>query len=366
MGLQPSKKRPAAGRIPKASNFFKNVNAHTERVSMKISSNTTAGLLMGVCLLVVSALTAFSAETPGVAPEGSAAVVNGTAITWQEVEKELDSTRNRMAAQGRVLTDAQLPELRENILDGMITRELLFQESGKEGIRIAPETVKEQLGEIKTQFPDEATYQTRLTEMAVTEADISQQILRGLTIEELIDIKVGQKIVVSEAEGKRYYDENPNFFQQPEQVHARHILIKVAPDADDAAKAEARKSIEAVEKKVKAGEDFEALAMAHSQGPSGPKGGDLGFFGRGQMVPPFEEAAFALEPGKVSGIVETEFGYHLIQNVEKKPAETISFETAKDQITEFLKQEKLQSDVERYVEDLKKTAKIERFPPKSS
>jgi peptidyl-prolyl cis-trans isomerase C len=333
---------------------------------MKISSKTMAGLLMGACLLAVSAVPVFSAEAPGAAPEGSAAVVNGTTITWQEVDKELDSARNRMAAQGRMLTEAQLPELRENILDGMITRELLFQESGKEGIRIAPETVEAQLGQIKTQFPDEATYQARLKEMAVTEADISQQILRGLTIEELIDVKIGQKIVVSEAEGKRYYEENPNFFQQPEQVHARHILIKVAPDADDAAKAEARKNIEAVEKKVKAGEDFEALAKAHSQGPSGPKGGDLGFFGRGQMVAPFEEAAFALDPGKVSGVVETEFGYHLIQSVEKKPAETISYEKAKDQITQFLKQEKMQGEVERYVEELKKTAKVERYPSKSS
>jgi len=333
---------------------------------MKITSKSTAGLLMGVCLLAVSALTAFSAETPGSAPEGRAAVVNGTVISRQEVDKELDGARSRMAAQGRTLTDAQLPELRENILEGMITRELLFQQSAKEGISIAPETVKEQLGQIKSQFPDEAAYQARLKEMGVTEADISQQIVRGLTIEELIEAKVGQKITVSEEEGKRYYEENPNFFQQTEQVHARHILIKVAPDADQAAKAEARKSIEAVEKKVKAGEDFEALAVAHSQGPSAPKGGDLGFFGRGQMVAPFEEAAFALEPGKVSGVVETDFGYHLIQSVEKKPAETIPYETAKDQITQFLKQQKMQTEVARYVEELKKTAKIERFPPQTS
>jgi peptidyl-prolyl cis-trans isomerase C len=333
---------------------------------MKISLKTMACLLMGACFLTLGALGAFSAEAPAAAPQGKAAMVNGTVITWQEVDKELENARNRLAAQGRMVSDDQLPELRENILDGMITRELLFQESGKQGISIAPETVAEQLGQIKSQFRDEAVYQARLKEMGVSEADISRQILRGLTIEELIDVKVGQKIVVDEAETKRYYDENPNFFQQPEQVHARHILIKVAPDADEAAKAEARKNIEAVEKKVKAGEDFEALAIAHSQGPSGPKGGDLGFFGRGQMVAPFEEAAFALEPGKVSGVVETEFGYHLIQSVEKKPAETVSYEKAKDQITEFLKQEKMQGEVARYVEELKKTAKIERFPVQAS
>jgi peptidyl-prolyl cis-trans isomerase C len=333
---------------------------------MKISFKTTVVLLMGMCWLVFGVLSAFSAETPAADPQGKAAVVNGTAITWQEVDKELESARNRLAAQGRMVSDDQLPELREKILDGMIARELLFQESGKQGISITPETVTEQLGQIKTQFPDEAAYQARLKEMGVAEADISDQILRGLTIEELVDVQVGQKIVVAEAESRRYYDENPNFFQQPEQVHARHILIKVPPGADEAAKAEARKKIEAVEKQVKAGEDFEALAVAHSQGPSAPKGGDLGFFGRGQMVASFEEAAFALEPGKVSGVVETEYGYHLIQSVEKKPAETVSYENAKDQIEEFLKQEKLQDEVARYVEELKKAATIERFPAPTS
>jgi peptidyl-prolyl cis-trans isomerase C len=333
---------------------------------MKISFKTTAGLVMGAYFLTFGALIAFSAENSGAAPQDKAAVVNGTVITWQEVDKELESARNRMAAQGRTVSDDQLAEWRESILDGMIARELLFQESGKEGISVSPETVTEQLGQIKSQFRDEAAYQARLKEMGVTEADVTRQIQRGLTIEELIDVKLGQKIVVSDEESKRYYDEHPNFFQQPEQVHARHILIKVAPDADEAAKAEARKNIEAVEKKVKAGEDFEALAIAHSQGPSGPKGGDLGFFGRGQMVAPFEEAAFALEPGKVSGVVETEFGYHLIQSVEKKPAETISYEKAQDQIKEFLKQEKLQGEVAGYVEELKKAATIERFPAKTS
>jgi peptidyl-prolyl cis-trans isomerase C len=151
-------------------------------------------------------------------------------------------------------------------------------------------------------------------------------------------------------------------FKQPEQVKASHILIKVTPDADDAQKATARKKIEEIQQKLKNGGDFAALAKEYSEGPSGARGGDLGFFRHGQMVKPFENAAFGLEPGQVSDVVTTRFGYHLIKVTEKKPAKTLAYSEVKDKIGERLKQQKIEKQAGEYIDGLKKDAKIEKTP----
>jgi peptidyl-prolyl cis-trans isomerase C len=153
----------------------------------------------------------------------------------------------------------------------------------------------------------------------------------------------------------------PGLFKQPEQVRASHILIKVEPQADESQKAAARKKIQKIQQRLQKGEDFAALAEEFSQCPSSAKGGDLGYFRRGQMVKPFEEAAFALKPGEVSDVVETKFGYHLIKVIEKKSETTIAFEDIKDRLEQYLKQEKVQKEVSLYAQKLKEKAKVERF-----
>jgi peptidyl-prolyl cis-trans isomerase C len=197
--------------------------------------------------------------------------------------------------------------------------------------------------------------------MGLTESDVQKQIERGMAIQELIDKEVTEKIKVSDEETKSFYDENPQLFQQPEQVKASHILIKVQADAPADQKAEARKKIEAVQQKVQKGEDFATLAKTYSEGPSGPRGGDLGYFKRGQMVKPFEEAAFSLKPNETSEIVETRFGYHLIKVNDKKAAKKMTYAEVKDRLNEHLKKQKTESEASAYIETLRKDAKIEKF-----
>ena len=200
-----------------------------------------------------------------------------------------------------------------------------------------------------------------LTQMGITEVEVRDQIEKGLAINQLVKVKVIDKITISEKESKAFYDSHPELFNQSEQVKARHILIKVPPDADEKAKAEARKKIENVQKKVKAGEDFAELARKFSEGPSGKNGGDLGYFGQGKMVKSFEKAAFSMKPGEVSDIVETRFGYHLIKVEDRKQAKPIAYAEVKTQLTEHLKKQKGQKEIDKYVEGLKKSAKIEKF-----
>jgi peptidyl-prolyl cis-trans isomerase C len=168
------------------------------------------------------------------------------------------------------------------------------------------------------------------------------------------------KIDISDTDRRSFYDQNPQFFKQPEQVQARHILIKSGPKDDKAQQDKALEKIKQVQEEVKAGGDFAALAKKYSEGPSGKNGGDLGYFGRGQMVKPFEVAAFGLEPGQTSDIVKTQFGYHLITVTGKKAASTTPYEEVKEKIGSHLKQQKTTESVKVYIESLKKDAKIEK------
>ena len=288
-------------------------------------------------------------------------MVNGVAITMEQYTKELNIQVERFSQQGQQLADDKMAILKNNILDGLIEREILYQQSQKDGIRIEDQAVEAQMGAIRKRFPNEDEFKNALTKMNLTEDEVKAQIKRGLAIRELINQQITSKVVVTDAEGKAYYDKNPQLFKQPEQIKASHILIKVDPEADEAQKSKARQKIEAVQQKLKDGGDFAALAKEYSEGPSGPKGGDLGYFSHGQMVKPFEDAAYALKPNEVSDIVETQFGYHLIKVYDTKPEKILAYAEVKDRIIQRLKQEKIEKEAEQYVDKLKKDAKLEKF-----
>lgn len=145
---------------------------------------------------------------------------------------------------------------------------------------------------------------------------------------------------VSDADVQQYYAARIDEYTKPEQIHARHILLKLDPDAGDAFKTEVRKKAEEVLAKVKAGEDFAALAKQYSEDSSAAQGGDLGTFGRGKMVKPFEDAAFALDPGATSDIVESPFGLHIIKVEAKEDAGTKPLDAVRAEIVTALKKDK--------------------------
>ena len=314
--------------------------------------------IMVLTLILGSAL-AWAAEKK--APADKVAVVNGVTISKDTYDRELDFFVRRAAPGGQQIPDVQMAQMKSEVLESLIDRELLFQESKKKGIQVKSDAVSDQLQKIQQRYPNKEEFQKLLSNMGLTESDVQAQIERGMAIQKLIDKEVTEKIKVSDEETKAFYDKNPQLFQQPEQIKASHILIKVQADAPADQKAEARKKIEDVQQKVKKGEDFATLAKTYSEGPSGPKGGDLGYFRRGQMVKPFEEAAFSLKPDETSEIVETQFGYHLIKVDDKKPAKKMTYAEVKDRLNEHLKKQKTDSEANAYIETLRKDAKIEKF-----
>ena len=290
--------------------------------------------------------------------ENKIAVVNGAIITRSEFDRAVGFAKQRAMQTGQPLDDGRLEE---RILKQLVGSELLYQESKKEGINVDQKAVDERLEQWKKRFPNEEEYKKALSSSNLSEPQMKKDIKRGMTIEKLIVTRFVDKTTVPEKEIKAYYDSNSNLFKQPEQVRASHILIKVEPQAKESEKEDALKKIKDVQEKQKKGEDFAKLAKEYSQGPSNAKGGDLGYFKRGQMVPAFEEVAFKLKPGEVSDIVNTRFGYHLIKVVDKKPESTIPYEGIKERIGQYLKQEKVQKEVRQLVEKLRKEGNVETF-----
>jgi len=316
-------------------------------------------LMCCVCLFLwVSILPAAAAEK---ASEDTVAMVEGTPITREMLDRGVEQRRAQMAAQGQQIGPNQVSELEKRVLEELITGEILYLESVKKGITVTDTEVNDQWTRFKSQFPDKETFDRELKTRGLSESIIKEQMRRRMQVQKYVTSEFIPKISVPDTEIRAFYDENKQLFQEPETVKASHILIKVDTDAKEEADAEAFKRIQVLKKKLDAGEDFAALAKAESEGPSSVRGGSLGYFRRGQMVKPFENKAFSLKKGEISDPVRTRFGYHLILVEDKKPAGTIPYEESKDRIRQVLTQQKLQQTVLAHIESAKETAKIERM-----
>ncbi len=316
-------------------------------------------ILLTTVSLVYIAMPIFAAEKK--IPDGSVATVNGVTITQDDFDEEMARIRNQFARSGRSLSESQLPDIKNRVLETLINRELLYQESQNKGIKVEDAEVNEQVDILKKRFPNEDEFKAALLKMKTSEAELKSQIRKGMAIQQFVDTDLVQDVKVSQKEVEDFYKNNPDMFKQSEQVKASHILIKVDTQADKSAKDQANKKIKEIQKKLEDGGDFAALAKEYSEGPSKVNGGDLGYFERGRMVKPFEDAAFKLKPNEVSGMVETPFGYHLIKVVDKKPESVVSYENAKERISQYLERDKKEEVLKRNLEDMRQKAVIKTF-----
>jgi len=312
--------------------------------------------------LVIMALIAMQAcQKEAEYPEGTIAVVNGAVITQEDLDTELSMVRQQFAGMDQV-SDEQLAKIKEDLVESLISSKVLYQESQKKGIEIDGVTIDERFAVMKKQFPKEADFKGMLEKMRLTEDTLREQLRRGMAIQRLIEQEVISKFEISEKDVKDYYDSHVDNFKQPEKIKASHILVKVEPDADESVKAKALKKIKKIQNELKKGADFKQLARKYSDCPSGAKGGDLGYFGKGQMVKSFEDAVFSLKPGETSDITETDFGYHLIKAGDKKAGALTEYKDIKEKLIQYLKQMKTKEEMQEYIDGLKEKAKIEKFP----
>lgn len=325
---------------------------------MKRSRKNTVLCSLVVLLTACFPTQGFSAE-PASKSDSVVIRVNGEPITQAMLDKEMARYEGQTALPDQTPDAGKMEGNRKKVLDGMVDRVLLIQESARLGITVSDEQVDEEMKRFKERFSSPEQFAGMLARMKLTEEDLRAEYRRRMAIRSLIEREVASKATISEEEVKAFYDQNPNLFKVPERIRASHILVKTDASATDQDKAKAKEKIQSLKQRVAAGEDFAKLAVENSDCPSAPKGGDLDYFQRGQMVPSFEDAAFALKPGETSEIVETQFGYHLIKVVDRQDAGTMSFDEMKPTIDEHLKQQKVSDLLTAYLADLKSKAKIE-------
>lgn len=281
--------------------------------------------------------------------------INGEAITRAEFEQALKNLEGRAGA----IPAGRRDEVVRGLLDELVNVRLLKQEVLKRQMAVADAELSGAMKQLRSQFPNDAGFQAALKAQHLTLAGLKDETRMNLLVSKLLEQEVGPLVSVKPADISGFYDKNPDRFQQPEAVRASHVLVALPQQADEAMKKAARAKADDVLKQARAGADFAKLARTYSNDASAQRGGDLGFFPKGQMVAAFENAAFALQPGQVSDVVETPFGYHVIKVAEHRPARVVPFAEVAPQIEQYLVQEQRQEKTKAYVADLRSKGKVE-------
>ena len=282
--------------------------------------------------------------------------VNGEAITGTD----LDDAVRAIAGRAGPIPPDERDRVYRGVLDNMIGYRLMIQEAKTRKIIVPDADVDAQVARIRAQFPSEAQFQQALTAQKTTLEAVRNDTREGMSADKLVESEIAAKVAVKPEAVTDFYQKNQDKFQQGPRVRASHILIGIPQNADAATKQQAKAKADALLKDLKSGKDFAATAKANSQDPgSAPNGGDLGYFEPGQMVPPFEQAAFALKAGEMSEVVESQFGYHIIKVADRQDSRVVPLEEAKGQIEEFLTQQNRHAQTELFVNALKAKAKVE-------
>ncbi len=233
----------------------------------------------------------------------------------------------------------------DEALDALVTDKIIEMEAKKEKVTISDKEKEEELKNLKESYGGEEGFKAALEQSGVTEAGIAEDIEKYLKTEKLLEPRIDLK----EDEIKAYFDENKDQFAQQEQVKASHILVE-----DEATAKE-------VKSKLDKGEEFADLAKEYSTDASNAEsGGELGYFGKGEMEAAFEEAAFALKANEISGPVKTDYGYHIIKVEDKKEAKEAVYEDSKEAAKKALFDERMQTEYYNWLEEKKEEYKIEK------
>ena len=345
--------------------------------------------MKGKKLLVTLAVSAVLFSGCGLKGGNAIIKINDSKITQAQFDSKMDQAigNSMFARMGVDLKNNKntflINLVKERVVNELIVKTLLDEEIKKRGIKISNKDTEDAIKDIIDKVGSKEQLDNILKQNGITSAQFKKEIAEQVKIKKLAE-QLGDSSV-SDADAKKYYDQHIERFKYPEQIKASHILIAAnRKDLEELVKAENEGISEAdlkakVEAKIKEKKEkaekilaevkkdpsqFAKIAKEKSEDPgSAINGGDLGFFPKGKMVPEFEKAAFAIKPNTLSGVIQTQYGYHIIYVTDRKAAGQEPFEKVQNDIKEYLQNQKQVEMVDNLVESLKKNATIEFVDP---
>jgi peptidyl-prolyl cis-trans isomerase C len=291
---------------------------------------------------------------------GIAVEVDGEKMTKsrleEDIQKKLATLKGQIPAEN--LENARV-EIRRALVDEFVIRSLLNREIVRSKAIASEKEVTEIMSAMKAQLPAGMTLEELFKKNNIDAAAMREEIVFNIRINKVVMAELGSKTKITDKEVADFYHKNQEQFKQPESVHARHILVAKAPGDTDKITTGKKIKAEELRKKLVAGADFADLAAKNSDCPSKQSGGDLGSFARGQMVKPFEDAAFSQQKNAIGPIVETDFGFHIIQVLEHRTAQIAKLDAeTRKQVSSFLERQAQQAAYDGLIKRLKAGANI--------
>ena len=283
------------------------------------------------------------------------AVVNGYEISAEAVNFELDRLARFYMSHGMTAEELRrnLPKLEAKALEQAIGAKLLLDQAQRLDLPVTAKDIDAEVARVVQQVGGEENYKKALAAQGISEADFRKELEKGARVNMLVNQACAHVADPTEDEVTAFYEAHKGEYVEPHQVLCQHILVKGSNDAALDKIKEIRERI------VNDKADFAEEAKKHSDCPSGAQGGSLGWFGRGMMVPEFDKAAFEMKKGEVSGVVTTEFGYHIIYKADERGGGQQTIVDVHDQIKDLLRHEARGKAMDAYVAELREKATIE-------
>lgn len=292
-----------------------------------------------------------------------AAMVNGDTISVADVSKVAEGFAANGASPDPTAEGTTYEEkMYYTAVNRLVDQQLVLGAARAHGLSVSDEEVSNSISQLVAMSRGEENFQQMLAERGITMDEVEADMRTNLLLQRYFEEVVSKDSPITPEDVRVYYDGHPEVYGPQDEVHARHILIATNPEMDDMARAEARGKAEQVLDRLKKGEEFTALALEFSDDPTNASnGGDLGWFPRGAMVAPFDSAAFALGEGELSGVVTTNFGYHIIRKEGQRRGEARNL--MDPQIQSNIRNQLAGERFRGAVETLREEAEIEVNPP---